>query len=122
MEQKLNEIEINGIKYVRKDSVKEETKEVKVIEINGSESVWVTGKNYLIRTVTMIQIGRLVRVTEKELILDNACWVVDTGRFNTALETGKLNEVEMFVKPVIVNRSAIVYATAWICELPKNTI
>ena len=121
MEQKLNEIEINGVQYIRKDSVKEETKEVKVIEINGSESVWVTGKNYLIRTVTMIQIGRLIRITEEELVLDMACWVADTGRFSTALETGKLNEVEMFVKPVIVSRGAIVDATEWICELPKNT-
>ena len=116
-----NEIEINGVQYIRKDSVKGESKEVKVIELNGLESAWVIGKNYLIRTVTMIQIGRLVGITEKELILDNACWVADTGRFNAALETGKLNELEMFVKPVIVNRGAIVDATEWICELPKNT-
>jgi len=120
MEQKLNEIEINGIKYVRKDSV-ESKKEEKVIELNGSESVWVVGKNYLIRTVTMIQIGRLIRVTEKELMLEKACWVADTGRFSTALKEGTLNEVEMFLNPVIVGRGAIVDATEWTHDLPEKT-
>ncbi len=120
MEQKLNEIEINGIKYVRKNSV-ESKKEEKVIELNGSESVWVVGKNYLIRTVTMIQIGKLIRVTGKELMLEKACWVADTGRFSTALKEGKLNEVEMFLNPVIVGRGAIVDATEWIHDLPTTT-
>jgi len=116
MNKKIEELTIEGITYVPKDSVKS-----KVIEINREDSVWEPGKNYLIRTVTMIQIGRLTKVTEKELLLEDACWVADTGRFNEALKTGSLNEVEMFNKPVIVGRGAIVDATEWIQELPKKS-
>lgn len=114
-----NEVVVNGVKYVRKDN----TKPVypKVIELTGEESVWEIGKNYLIRTVTMIQLGRLIRVTDKELLLTDACWVADTGRFSVALEKGTLNEVEMFQRYVIVGRGGIIDATEWITELPKTT-
>ena len=81
---------------------------------------WVIGTNYLIRTVTMIQTGLLVAVTEHELMLEDAAWVADTGRFHDALKTGDLNEVEPFIRPVIVGRGAIVDATEWVHELPKT--
>ena len=72
---------------------------------------WVIGKNYLIRTVTMIQTGRLVAVTQQELVLEDAAWIADTGRFADALRTGKFNEVEPFPDGhVIVGRGAIVDA------------
>jgi len=115
---KIDELVIEGITYVPKDSI---TSKDRVIELNGTESVWQIGKNYLIRTVTMIQLGTLSRVTEKELVLDNACWVADTGRFNIALSSGTLNEVEMFQQSVIIGRGAIVDATEWINDLPKES-
>jgi len=72
---------------------------------------WVIGKNYLIRTVTMIQTGRLVAVTSQELVLEDAAWIADTGRFADALKTGKFNEVEPFPDgQVIVGRGAVVDA------------
>jgi len=114
MNKRIEELVIEGITYVPKDSINS-----KVIEVNGEESLWVIGKNYLIRTVTMIQIGRLLKVTDKELLLKDACWVADTGRFNKALSNGTLNEVEMFNMPIIVGRGAIIDATEWIHELPK---
>lgn len=89
---------------------------------SGEDQMWELGKNYLIRTVTMIQIGKLHSITDKELKLQNACWVADTGRFSEALKTGKLNEVEMFINPVIVNRSAIIDATEWTHALPNQTL
>jgi len=111
---KVEELTIEGVIYVPKNS-----KISKVIEVNGEDSPWEIGKNYLIRTVTMIQIGRLEKVTEKELVISNACWVADTGRFHKAIETGILNEVEVFNCPVIVGRGALVDATEWLHELPK---
>lgn len=110
------EIEVNGKTYVPKTSQVQS-----VIEINGETSPWEIGKNYLIRTVTMIQLGRLVKVTDKELVLADACWVADTGRFNQALEKGTLNEIEMFQRNVIVGRGGIIDATEWLVELPKTT-
>lgn len=113
---KVDELTIEGIVYVPKDS-----QVSKVIELDGKESLWEIGKNYLIRTVTMIQLGKLEKVTDKELLLSNACWVADTGRFNESLEKGTLKEVEMFQRNVIVGRGGIIDATEWLAELPKNS-
>lgn len=116
MKTNIQELTIEGKVYVPKDSLQSQ-----VIEINGDESVWQIGMNYLIRTVTMIQLGKLKRVTNQELVLSDACWVADTGRFNEALEKGTLNEVEMFQRDVIIGRGSIIDATEWLTHLPKST-
>ena len=112
---KVDELTIDGTIYVPKDSLKNQ----KIIELNGEESVWEIGLNYLIRTVTMIQLGKLIKVTDKELVLSEACWVADTGRFSEALKEGSLKEVEMFRRNVIVSRGGIIDATEWLADLPK---
>lgn len=74
-------------------------------------SPWCIGKIYLIRTVTMIQTGRLVAVTPQELVLEEAAWIADTGRFSDALKTGNFSEVEPFPDgQVIVGRGAVIDA------------
>lgn len=76
-----------------------------------SKSPYEIGKNYLIRTATMIDVGRLVEVTDQELILEDAAWIADTGRFNEALKNGTFNEVEPFPDGrVIVGRASVVDA------------
>lgn len=73
--------------------------------------VWEIGKVYLIRTVTMIDTGRLVAVTPHELVLEDAAWIADTGRFAQAVADAKFNEVEPFPDGrVIIGRGAIVDA------------
>lgn len=116
MNKKIQELVIDGETYVPKNQVS-----TSIVELDGTESVWELGKNYLIRTVTMTQLGKLKKITDKELVLSDACWVADTGRFNVALEKGTLNEVEMFQRGVIVSRGAIVDATEWLTDLPKTT-
>lgn len=72
---------------------------------------WKIGKCYLVRTVTMIQTGRLVKVTDKELVLEDAAWIADTGRFSDALVSLDFNEVEPFPDGfVIIGRGAIIDA------------
>jgi hypothetical protein len=68
------------------------------------------GANYFIRTVTMIQTGKLVAVFDEELVLEKAAWIADTGRFQQALEKCEFSEVEMFPadKQVIVGRGSII--------------
>ena len=80
------------------------------------------GKNYFIRTVTMIQIGKLVQVTDQELVLESAVWVPDTGRFMQALSEGTLEEVEPFPRDerVIIGRGSLVDACVWKMDLPKE--
>ena len=61
-----------------------------------NESPFEIGAIYLIRTVTMIDTGRLLRVTPMELVLEEAAWIADTGRFSDALKKLSFNEVEPF--------------------------
>src|SRR3990167_6108770 len=72
-------------------------------------SPWEIGKIYLIRTVTMIDTGRLVAVTEHELVLEDAAWIADTGRFSDALQSATFLEVEPFPDGrVIIGRGSII--------------
>ena len=54
------------------------------------------GANYLIRTVKMIDTGRLVAVTAHELVIEDAAWIADTGRFADAVAKAEFGEVEPF--------------------------
>ena len=54
------------------------------------------GACYIFRTVTMIQTGRLVEVYDQELLLEEAAWIADTGRFSESLKSLDFNEVEPF--------------------------
>ena len=82
---------------------------------------WVVGKKYFIRTVTMAQAGRLSYVGDKELVLEEASWIADTGRFTQALANCDFNEVEMFPigASVIVGRGAVIDAVE-IASLPTE--
>jgi hypothetical protein len=72
------------------------------------------GENVMVRTVTMIQVGRLERVLEHELVLQDAAWVADTGRFAEFLVDGAVNEVEPFpAGEVIIGRGAIIDCCRW---------
>ena len=74
-------------------------------------SPWEVGSVYLIRTVTMIDTGRLIAVTPQELVLEEAAWIADTGRFSDALKSLNFNEVEPFPDGrVIVGRGGIIDA------------
>ena len=74
-------------------------------------SAWDIGDIYLIRTVTMIDTGRLVGVTAQELILEDAAWIADTGRFADAVKSAQFNEVEPFPDgKVIIGRGSIIDA------------
>jgi hypothetical protein len=79
------------------------------------------GDTYLFRTVTMIDVGRLVGVFEHELAMESVSWVADTGRFSEALKTGTLGEVEPFPDgTVIIGRGAIVDGAKWNHTLPRT--
>lgn len=76
-----------------------------------SSNPYEMGAVYLIRTVTMIDTGKLVRVTEHELVLTDAAWIADTGRFADAIEKAEFSEVEPFPDgEVIIGRGAVIDA------------
>jgi hypothetical protein len=78
------------------------------------------GNAVLIRTVTYFQLGRIVAFDAWEIVLEEASWIADTGRFSTALRSGVLNEVEPFVGAVSVARGAVIDITSWTHDLPKE--
>jgi hypothetical protein len=88
--------------------------------INMSNQPYQIGKAYLIRTVTMIITGEIVSVGDKEIIVKDAAWIADTGRFANCLKTGNYSEVEPFPDgEVIVGRAAIIDACQINTALPR---
>jgi hypothetical protein len=78
------------------------------------------GKCYLIRTVTFYYVGKLISITDSDLVLEQASWISDTGRFSNALTSGVFNEVEPYPNKVMVNRDVIVDYCEWDHDLPKE--
>ncbi len=79
------------------------------------------GKSYLIRTITMVDVGRVTRICGKFIVMEDASWIADTGRFFECLrKTDVFIEVEPFQHPLYVNTDAIVDATPWPYQLPTN--
>ena len=86
----------------------------------GKESFWVVGAAYLIRTVTMIDTGVLVSIDEHEIVLKDAAWIADTGRFNETLKSLNFNEVEPFPDGLVaVGRGALIDAVR-IASAPRK--
>jgi hypothetical protein len=79
---------------------------------------YMLGAAYLIRTVTMYYTGVIKEVYEHELVLSNAAWIADTGRYHDALKTGVFKEVEPINKDAIIGRGAIIDCVEWLHELP----
>ena len=85
------------------------------------EHPYPVGRGVFIRTVTHYYTGRLVRVTAGELVLEDAAWIADTGRFHAALASGNLDEVEPFpAGPVIVPRGGVLDVSLWPHDLPRE--
>jgi hypothetical protein len=112
-----NELILELLKLaMQQESTKTNTEPVK-----DQSSPWVIGENYCIRTVTMIQTGKLVAITKDELILEEAAWVADTGRFSAFLNGNEPDEVELFPSgKVIIGRGGLIDACI-IKNIPKAT-
>jgi len=90
--------------------------------MTNTEHPYTLGENVIVRTVTMYYTGRIVRVYPGELVLTDAAWIADTGRWSAALATGKLNEIEPYPGEgrCIVSRAAIVDVSPWLHALPRD--
>ena len=83
---------------------------------------FVIGKNYLVRTVTMIYTGKLVAVGEKELVLTRAAWIPETERWADTVAKGIFKEIEPYPDnaKVIIGRGAILDAVMVSWALPRE--
>lgn len=87
---------------------------------NVSRSPFKIGEKYFIRTATFFHLGRLKEVSGKWLILEDASWIADTGRFYDFLKNGKCNEYEGFQDDVFIPLDSVIDITKWKHELFKG--
>lgn len=81
------------------------------------------GEAYILRTITMIYTGRVQSVSRHEIVLTDAAWIADTGRWAMSLATGELREVEPYPDgEVIIARAALVDAARWVHDLPREIL
>jgi len=97
---------INGTEYVRKDGIPE------AACFTDDQPPY--GGVMLVETVTKFFVGEVVSVHPQEIVLCNACWVANTGRYHEFLSTGDggdYMELEPCQDgPVIIGRGSIVDA------------
>ena len=94
----------------------------KMVKGGGESHSIPIGQTVFIRTVTLYYTGRVENVTDTDIVLSEAAWIADTGRFHGMLTTGECSEVEPYpdeIKPRIM-RSAIIEVATWPHPLPRN--
>lgn len=84
---------------------------------------FIVGKKYLIKTLTAIDLGRLIAITGNFITLDDASWIIKGKTLSDLLcSTNGITASERFRKPVHINVNSIVDATEWELALPKESI
>lgn len=78
------------------------------------------GNAYFIRTLTYHIVGKLIKKGKNLLVLKEASWVADSGRFTQAIDNGTLDEVEPVKCNVFVNMQNIVDIYEWKHKLPRD--
>ena len=84
-----------------------------------SELPFEIGGKYYIRTVTYHATGKVKKIIGKFLVLEDAAWIADSGRFREAIMNGVLSEVEP-VDEMFLNTDTITDAFNWTHKLPRE--
>jgi len=106
-------------------NISEETYELIKEQLVGEEKLDLNeikdlvGKKWFIRTVTYHLTGEVEKIVGNFLVLKDASWIADSGRFMDAIKNGKLKEVEP-VGEAMVNINSIVDMFPWKHSLPKD--
>ena len=76
------------------------------------------GDKLFVRTVTYFMTGQVKEIVGAFLVMEQAAWIADTGRFSDALESCNFSEVEPFPSgTAILNTMSIIDASP-IKDLP----
>ena|SRR3990167_9599442 len=78
------------------------------------------GGKYYIRTVTYHVTGQVKEIVGNFLVLKDAAWIADSGRFRQAIVDGVLDEVEPVDVDVFVNINSITDGYVWKHKLPRD--
>jgi len=105
-------VNINGVDYVQKAG--------DVSKVNIDYCIpFSVGCKYFFRTVTYHMVGRIHNVVGNFLVLSDASWVADSGRFMSAIKDGILDEVEP-VGDAYINIDSVVDVFPWCHSLPDK--
>ena len=85
-----------------------------------SELPFEIGKKYLFRTVTHIDVGLVKNIVGNFVVLEQASWIANTGRYHDCLSIGVFSEVEPYPVDVYLNTASLVDAAEWIHDLPTE--
>lgn len=87
----------------------------------GQANPWVLNSRYLVRTSATVTVGKLVAITDFEVLLEDSGWISNAGRLSDAILRAKNGEVEPLSSgDVIISRYAIIDAVV-IAPPPTNT-
>ena len=78
------------------------------------------GKAYLFRTVTHIEVGRVISMDGDFITIEDASWIADTGRYHDCLTKGVFNEVEPYPSTSTLNSGSFINFAPWDHALPKE--
>lgn len=79
------------------------------------------GAGYFFRTVTYHLTGRIKAVYPTEIVVTEAAWIADDGRFESAVKSGTFSEVEPFPDgEVIIGRGSLVDAVKASFLMPRS--
>ena len=99
------------------EKIKDQLKDADVKEIETYDDL--IGGKFFFRTVTYHLVGRVKKRIGKFLLLEQASWVADSGRFMNAIKDGSLDEVEP-VGVAYVNTDSFVDFFPWKHSLPTE--
>jgi hypothetical protein len=117
----MKKITLNKEEYVSKKDYETLAKKKAGKTIVGENEIpFVIGGKYFIRTVTYFATGEVESIKGNFLVLKDASWIADTGRFRDAIMSGVLNEVEPVEVPMYLNINTITDAFDWQHELPRE--
>ena len=100
-----------------------ELKDLFVCSEKENDLPFLVGHSYLFRTVTHIELGRVVRIIGQFIELEDASWIADTGRYHDLLRDGifsKDSEVEPYPLYTGVNTQSLVNYAPWPHALPRE--
>ena len=88
---------------------------------SGGTHSFEVGRAYLIRA-THHHIGRIVAITDTDILMADGGWLAESGRFNECLAKGVINEFEAAPAGMtwLVSRSDIIDAWPWNHAIPTT--
>ena len=100
-------IEVSDEPYEKiKDQLTQEEKvDLKVFED-------MIGKKFFFRTVTYHMVGKVVKFLGSFVVLEDAAWVADSGRFSNCILKGEVSEVEP-VETAMINLNSVTDFFPW---------